>query len=128
MKIKKEDVYILFKFSQSQNENLGQVHGRYKVIMFFNENGPIKNSDYKKFLENQAEHLVFSTKEQLTEFAYRFIDESSYRNVHLLSANDYNIGLESCHDVTSFNQILQTYGFSIENQNKSSNKFFGKLF
>lgn len=130
MKNKKE-VFLLFNFSQEPGEDSDQPQGTYKVIYFFDQNGEVNYADFHKLsssLNKDFDHLTFQTKEQLTEFSTQFIEANNYESISLLSANDFNIGIESCHDLSVFREIFKRYGFNIENKQDSSKSFFGKIF
>lgn len=132
----KDEVFLLFKFSHNppgeevQGSDTAE-QGRYQVIFFFDYNGEIDFTEFKKAdisIGQNYENPVFKTKEDLTDFADKFINANSYQSLYLLSANDYNIGIESCHDLHAFREIFKRYGHAIENKSQNSKSIFGKLF
>ncbi|MFT6631333.1 MAG: hypothetical protein ACJAS4_001282 [Bacteriovoracaceae bacterium] len=127
----KEEVFLLFRFSHNPPGENDESHGRYQIIFFFDYNGEI---DFKEFkAENSSfgqghEGAIFGTKEELTEFAQDFVVSNSYKSLYLLSANDFNIGIESCHDLQAFREIFKRYGHQIENKSETTRSLFGRIF
>ena len=127
----KDEVFLLFKFSHNPPGEEPEGQGRYQVIFFFDYNGEVDFKDFKRgnsSFEHDYENPVFGTKEELTEFAQSFVEANNYRSLFLLSANDYNIGIESCHDLQAFREIFKRYGHQIENKAQNQKSLFGKLF
>ncbi len=127
----KDEVFLLFKFSQSGSNENEQGSGKYNVIFFFDYNGLIVFKEYKKAniaLDQDYENLIFTTKEELTDFCENFIEANNYYSLYLLSSSDFNIGIESCHDLHAFREIFKRYGHRIENKSQPQKSIFGKLF
>ena len=125
----KDQAYLLFNFMQEFDESESRELGKYHIVYFYDQNGEV-SLEGKKHYSNDYEigykKIIFKTKEQLTEFAYRFIEENHYREIYLLSTSDYNVAIESCFDATTFKQVFKDYGLCITNQ--KSNSLFGKIF
>ncbi len=128
---KNKDVCLLFRFVQERSTEDQLEQGMYQILFFFDENGHIDFSEIRKALPegiNPTRNLEFKTKEVLLQFAQKFIEVCQYENIHLLSANDFNIGIESCHNIEAFRDIFKDYGNSLANQTKSEKSLFSKLF
>lgn len=127
----KDEVFLLFKFSHfGPNEELSG-SGKYQVIFFFDYNGEVDFKEVKKAnvsYEQDFENLEFITKDDLIEFGQNFISANNYQALYLLSASDYNIGIESCHDLHAFREIFKRYGNKLEAETSSQKSIFGKLF
>lgn len=127
----KEEVFLLFRFSHNPPGEADENQGRYQTIFFFDYNGEV---DFKEFqganssFGEDYEGPIFGTKEELTEFAQDFVESNSYRSLYLLSANDFNIGIESCHDLQAFREIFKRYGHQIENKSDTPRSLFGRIF
>jgi hypothetical protein len=128
----KEEVFLLFRFSHNPPGEQSEGHqGRYQIIFFFDYNGEINFNEIKNANSSFGhgyESPIFGTKEELTEFAQDFVEANSYRSLYLLSANDFNIGIELCHDLQAFRQIFKKYGHQLENKSDSPRSLFGRLF
>ena len=127
---KKEEVFLLFRFMADEDGSNSQT---YQVVFFFDYNGLIDYSEYRScpFINDMSDPtstLSFQTKEHLIEFSECFIQTNSYQQIYLLSANDFNIGIESCHELGAFREIFKKYGSRIENNSKPSRSIFGNIF
>jgi len=126
---------ILYQFVESE-DSAGNNISFYKIIHFFSEVGVVTTTTLKKVYDNYrppgavSDDCLFSSLDQLGHFAIDICKEVSAPEVFLLSAQDYNIGLDSCNDIRSFKEIFRRYGTSIENPDGGHRKknIFGKLF
>jgi len=132
MKRRKMNLYLLYHFKDSQNLSLTNEPCAYHIILLFSEVGDLSLADCKKVIPEllDVNDLNFRTKEELIEFSKNCISELDFQSVFLLASNDYNIGIESCHDLSSFREIFDRYGhhIGIEDTDQSSKNIFGKLF
>ena len=102
---------------------------------FFSDIGPVSRRTldevYKKYsqIESGGEYL-FKSLDELGEFAVETCVELAAPEIFILSAQDYNIGLDSCNDVRSFKEIFRRYGTCITNPESGSKKknLFNKFF
>jgi|LULF01.1.fsa_nt_gb hypothetical protein len=126
---KHESIYLLFRFEENSQSQEPQQHNRYRVIYFFDEYGLISSDMLSSFHLNHIENnIFFRTKEDMLRFALSFIEEHRYQNCFLLSVNDYNIGVESCHQLSDYLKVFSEYGHKLENTEQSKSSIFGKLF
>lgn len=126
--MKNKDAYLVFRF---ESDDLLEIDTNcYSVVQFFTPDGTIGFPEIKKVKGdyNEDEPLTFKTKDQLTEFSYRFIEEHGHKSIFLLNAKDLNIGMESSHDTTSFRSIFEKFGLKIELQKEDGKGILGKLF
>ena len=75
-------------------------------------------------------NYYFNSLDELGEFAIEVCVELAAPEIFILSAQDYNIGLDSCNDVRSFREIFRRYGTCITNPESGSKKknLFNKFF
>lgn len=116
--------YLLYRFEQNDIQS-----ACYKPITYFTKDGPISKGDYQ-FSDYDLEELAFLTKEELVEFTKIVLEQLGKREAYILSANDFNIGLESVHNKEEFSSIFQSYGTQVISNNKleSSKGLFGRFF
>lgn len=112
-----------------------EVKSHYKIVHFFSEVGPVskKTMDdiYNRHTQNFDEmNYYFNSLDELGDFAIKVCVELSAPEIFILSAQDYNIGLDSCNDVRSFREIFRRYGTCITNPESGSKKknLFNKFF
>lgn len=132
MKKRKYNLYLLYQFKEPSGVNTDIMNNVYFTILLFSELGELGDSELKKVIPeyNSDEDLSFRTKSELVEFAQNCLANLDFHSVYLLASQDYNIGIESCHDLSSFREIFHRYGEHIshgEVESKEKN-IFGKLF
>jgi hypothetical protein len=117
-------INVLFSFHQEAEE--GDVaKGRYRILMSYDKAGEVLMDSSQE----QQTKQEFHTKESLVEYIQDYIDESGHEKGCLIAANDFNIGLESCHSTDEFSDLFVTHGSLIQPTNhKDKKSFFGKLF
>ena len=126
----RDEIYVLYRFTGTQGDNHSQIESKYRLILVFNINGLISSSELKKANEDHhGQMLEFSTKEQMTQFLIRLIEENNYSRAYLLANNDFNIAIESAHNLLKLKELFYDYGFLIEaDKSKNTKSFFGKIF
>ena len=128
---KRDILYLLYKFSAGQKQEFGQLDATYKIVYLFNHNGPLETSELSKVRREdrgEGERLEFHSKEHLMTFSQSVMEQNNYSAVNLLTATDYNIGIESCHDLESLRDIFNKYGTNIENSRPSGGSILGRFF
>jgi hypothetical protein len=105
---------------------------KYKSVIFFNSSGEVSDEEIRKFSPESLTDsgLVFDSKEEMSSFLENAMSSLRAPNIYLLSTNDYNIGIESCQDMSTFKDIFQRYGNEIvldEDASESKN-FLSKFF
>ena len=114
-------IYILFNFKEESDEG-ENLRGRYKILMSHDQYGEIN-------LQDDIKEREFDTKEHMLEFIQDFVDESTYEQVCLITASDFNIGIESCHSAEEFQDLFITHGSIVQRRSgKSKKSLFSKLF
>ena len=100
------------------------------VCYFFSGLGQFDYPALKKVIPNynEGDEISFSSKDELTEFCYRFIEEHKIPSIYLLNTVDYNIGVESSNDILSYRQIFEKYGLKIDLQRESQKGVLSKFF
>ncbi len=124
-------ICLLFRFINVGGTDEGTPHGRYRVIQFFDETGKISLDEIMRVSGDRNLHpdfVEFETKEELTDFALKFLDQNDYENAYLLSTNDFNIGIESCHNIEAFKDIFKDYGTCLTSTAERPKSLFGKIF
>lgn len=125
---------LLYNFVESKDAN-GNTVSYYKVLYLFSDIGPVAENTLKS-IYNHFEHrdyfdgFSFNSLDDLGSFAVEVCKDLSAPEIFILSAQDYNIGLDSCNDVRSFREVFRRYGTVIENPEGSRRpkNIFGKLF
>ncbi|MEE2671871.1 MAG: hypothetical protein VYA54_09180 [Bdellovibrionota bacterium] len=123
-----EAVYLIYRFEN--NDEFLNLSSRYKVSYFFTATGEVTHEDIKKVQGefSEEDELEFKTKDELTEFSYRFIETHNISSIYLLNTNDFNIGVESSNDLMSFRQVFSKYGLKIDLHKDSGGGIFNKFF
>lgn len=118
-------IYILYQFSPS---SLDELNSEYKTILVFDDYGQLSEEKYKEFKTEKNDR--FETIEDLKEYFSELLKRSDYSAALLLSTNDYNIGIESCHDLGAFREIFKRYGTEVEKLDDDSQGkgIFGRFF
>ena len=104
----------------------------YHVVRMYSDYGDLDNKEVRKLTQytEHADHFAFDTKEALTDFTQKLANETGCMGVHLLAVNDFNIGMESCHNISDFKEIFIKYGTLIESDSsfKKSKGILGRFF
>lgn len=126
---KKEALYILYSKSSVGGESLAK---KYKVINIFSSTKKLEFEEIDKMglLNEDFKNSRFSTKEELLDFSRDLLESySRAESLFLLSANDFNIGIESCQDTLTFQNIFARYGERIElSEDQKQKSIFNKFF
>ena len=122
-----EAVYVIYRFNN--NDEFLAMEAHYCISYFFTSQGLVSDDEIKKIKPDYSEEgdLIFYTKDELTEFCYRFIESQNIASVYLLNTTDFNIGVEASNDLMSFRQIFSKYGLKID-LHKEGKSVFGKFF
>lgn len=127
------ELNLIYHFQSSRNEE-GQFKGAsYRVISFFSDEGFIEDQLLKEkalaFTSAETHTLSFQSLDELKEFALEVTRHLGARMVRLISAQDYNIGVDGARDLESYRQIFAKYGEVVENPEARKKKgLLGKLF
>ena len=126
---KKEALYILYSKSSVGGESLAK---KYKVINISSSTKKLEFEEIDKMglLNEDFKNSRFSTKEELLDFSRDLLESySRAESLFLLSANDFNIGIESCQDTLTFQNIFARYGERIElSEDQKQKSIFNKFF
>lgn len=121
--MKDNQIYIIFNFC-AEVDQAAENKGRYRIIISYDKEGELVLDS-----ANFGGNIEFDTKELMVEHIQRYLADSDYEEVCLIAANDFNIGIESCHSPQEFKDLFITHGSIIHAaQNKEKKSFFGKLF
>lgn len=125
---------LLYNFIEKKDQN-GEVVSFYRILHLFSEVGPVSastlNALYERYpQEDYFDGFCFKSLDELGSFAVEVCIDLSAPEIFILSAQDYNIGLDSCNDIRSFREIFRRYGTSIANPESGQKKknIFGKIF
>lgn len=125
---------LLYNFIEKKDSYENTV-SFYKVLNLFSEVGPVAQNTLDQVFqnfpqENYFEGMCFKTLDELGSFAVEICTDLSAPEIFILSAQDYNIGLDSCNDVRCFREVFRRYGTCVENPESSSRKknIFDKFF
>lgn len=127
----RETYYFLYRMLKETIDGIEQ-NPVFKTVIFFNSSGEVSFDELRKigpeFVTEKG--LVFKAKEEMMTFLEATMAEFHAPNLFILSANDYNIGIESCQDLSTFKELFQRYGNEIvsEEEVSGSKKFLSKFF
>jgi hypothetical protein len=123
---------LIYHFQTSQNTDGDFKPASYGVVYFFSEQGFLENGLLKEMSktvpEADHENLTFLNLDDLKSFALRVCQETSEKEVRLMSVQDYNIGLDGAKDLKSFQTVFSKYGEVVVNESVRKKGLFGKLF
>lgn len=137
----KENLHLnlLYNFIETRASS-GVVESYYKILYFFSQTGPVSqqtlsdiyeaNFEKNSAIQTSNTNLIFTSLDQLGNYAVDVCRNLGVDEVFILSVHDYNIGLDSCLDIESFQGLFKRYGTCIsqpENYTKKKNllnKFF----
>jgi hypothetical protein len=124
---------IIYYFQSSQTFDDVFRPARYKVIYCFSQNGfldlPILQELAKCVPEADYLSLNFLSLDDLKIFALRVCEEFNSEDARLLSAQDYNIGLDSVISKENYREIFEKYGEVVIKESRSNKKsLLGKIF
>ena len=123
---------LIYHFQTSQNTDGDFKPASYGVVYFFSEQGFLEAEMLKEMSktvpEADHENLTFLNLDDLKSFALRVCQETSEKEVRLMSVQDYNIGLDGAKDLKSFQTVFSKYGEVVVNESVRKKGLFGKLF
>lgn len=123
---------LIYHFHTSQNQDGDFKPASYGVVYFFSEQGFLEKDLLKEMSktvpEADHENLTFLNLDDLKTFALRVCQETSDKEVRLMSVQDYNIGLDGAKDLKSFQTVFSKYGEVVVNESAKKKGLFGKLF
>lgn len=111
---------LIYKQSGLIDPEATELTGRYEVLYFFGEGGPISletmNEVAQEIFQRPATPPVtFKSLDELKDFALAVCQKLHGPEVFVLSVQDYNIGVEAARDVKAFRELFRRYGSSIHN-------------
>jgi len=123
---------LIYHFHTSQNQDGDFKPASYGVVYFFSEQGFLEKDLLKEMSktvpEADHENLTFLNLDDLKSFALRVCQETSEKEVRLMSVQDYNIGLDGAKDLKTFQTVFSKYGEVVVNESAKKKGLFGKLF
>lgn len=123
---------LIYHFQTSQNQDGDFKPASYGVVYFFSAEGFLEKNLLKEMSktvpEADHENLTFLNLDDLKSFALRVCQETSEKEVRLMSVQDYNIGLDGAKDLKSFQTVFAKYGEVVVNESAKKKGLFGKLF
>lgn len=125
---------LLYNFIEKRDAH-GNTVSFYKVLYLFSDRGPVttatKDQIFQKYpQEDYFDGPCFKSLDELGGFAVEVCRDLSAPEIFILSAQDYNIGLDSCIDVRNFKEVFRRYGTSVANPDIGQRKknLFDKFF
>ena len=111
---------LIYKLVGSTDPDSTELTGRYEVLYFFGEGGPIPlemmNEVSQELYDRPAIPPVsFHSLDELKAFALHICRRTGGPEVFVLSVQDYNIGIEAARDVRAFRELLRRYGINLPN-------------
>lgn len=113
-------IKLIYKQSGVIDPEATELTGRYEVLYFFGEGGPISletmNEVCQELFQRKATPPVtFKSLDELKDFALAVCQKLQAPEVFVLSVQDYNIGVEAARDVRAFRELFRRYGSAIHN-------------
>lgn len=127
---------LIFKMVEGTDPDSTELTGRYEVLYFFGEGGPISLEMMDEvsralFQRPVTPPVTFKSLDELKEFALATCQRVRGAEVFVLSIHDYNIGVEAARDVRAFRELFRRYGINMPNPdviNKASKGLMGRFF
>ncbi|MBY0516858.1 MAG: hypothetical protein K2P81_08125 [Bacteriovoracaceae bacterium] len=126
---------LIYHYGHEADSEFPELSGRYKVLYFFTEAGPVpvdvqNDVSIKIFNKTVGHPATFSSLDDLKDFAMSVCRHLNSPEVFVLSVQDYNVGVEASKDVRSFREIYRRYGLNLANPDIISRGpgLFGKFF
>lgn len=126
---------LIYKFGHDVNSEFPDLAGRYSVIYFFSEAGPVAHDiqeevAQKIFGKSIGQPPMFSSLDDLKDFAMSVTQALRAPEVFILSVQDYNVGVEATRDVRAFRELYRRYGLNLANPDiiNRGPGLFGKFF
>lgn len=118
--------YLVYNFTAEH----GGEESFYKILTFYDSHGIISEHDFSNNLlgGKSIPEITFSTKEDLAKFCEEFLNSHKYDGLYLISASDFNIGMESGHNLETFLEIFPKYGAFVESRSSGTSSFLSKIF
>lgn len=122
---------LIYRYENIETDN--GVNSVYRIIYFFSEAGFIDNEVIKSVYETlnlPFSEVLFENLDQLGEFALKVCVELQSPEVFVLSAQDYNTGMDSVRDIRSFREVFRRFGNCLTNPEQPFEKqsIFGSIF
>jgi hypothetical protein len=128
-------INLIYHFGHEQNSEFPDLAGRYRVLYFFSEAGPVPHEAQEEvsvrlFNRPAGNPVIFTSLDDLKEFAMAVCQHVKAPEVFVLSVQDYNVGVEAARDVRAFREIYRRYGLNLSNPDIISRGpgLFGKFF
>jgi hypothetical protein len=126
---------LIYQFGHDDSSEFPELSGRYKVLYFFSEAGPVdpasqEQVSQKIFAKSVGFPATFTSLDDLKEFAMGVCQFTNSPEVFVLSIQDYNVGVEAARDVRTFREIFRRYGLILANPDVINRApgLFGKFF
>jgi hypothetical protein len=124
---------IIYHFHSSSSQDEEFKSASYQMVYVFNEEAMTEASVLlellKAYPDSNFQDKTFLNLDDLKAFAKRLAEELDAPQVRIISAQDYNIGIDGAKDLKSFKDIFSKYGELLINESRMKKKnFFGKLF
>lgn len=126
---------LIYKFAHEQNAEFPDLAGRYSVLYFFSEAGPVpvdvqEQVTEKIFGKSLGALPTFTSMDDLKDFAMSVTQAMKAPEIFILSVQDYNVGVEATRDVRAFRELYRRYGLNLSNPDiiNRGPGLFGKFF
>jgi hypothetical protein len=108
------------------------IMSHYQILYFFSSQGNLDKAILEKvaksmensFAIEKVSAMRFNSLDDLGHFALSVAQELQSPGIYILSAEDFNAGFETCHDLLSFRDLFSRFATKIENS--AANKEFHK--
>lgn len=126
---------LIYKFTHEESAEFPDLSGRYTVLYFFSEAGPVPSDVQEEVAQRVFGKSVgfpasFTSMDELKDFAMSVTQQLRAPEVFVLSVQDYNVGVEATRDVRAFREIYRRYGLNLSNADIITRGpgLFGKFF
>lgn len=128
-------IKLIYHFGHDDDSEFPELTGRYRVLYFFSDAGPVDFSFQEEvysrlFNRPISKPVIFSSLDDLKEFAMGVCQLVRAPEVFVLSVQDYNVGAEAARDVRTYREIYRRYGLVLANPDVINRApgLFGKFF
>lgn len=126
---------LIYKFAHEESTEFPDLSGRYTVLYFFSDAGPVPADVQEEVAQRVFGKSVgfpasFFSMDDLKDFAMSVTQHLRAPEVFVLSVQDYNVGVEATRDVRAFREIYRRYGLNLSNADiiNRGPSLFGKFF
>lgn len=128
-------IFIIFEHDQNMSaDDAIAESGKYKIIHSFSWSGVVSasllSSAYQQAMPDNDGSFEMNSFEELKNVGLSLIQELKAPEAFLISVQDYNIGIESTHELRNYRDMFRRYGHVVSNPDilKQTGGLLGRFF